>query len=67
MSFRKSRLFNIPANTVQNEVVNLHGAVHQDDLLQQWSDGLAIDHSQFGGLNNHSVHQEVEFKFIKRG
>lgn len=67
MSFRKSRLFNIPANKVQNEVANLHGAVHQDDLLQQWNDGLAIDHSQFGGLNNHSVHQEVEFKFIKRG
>ena len=38
MSFRKARLFNIPANKVQKEVINLHGAVHQDDLLQQWND-----------------------------
>jgi hypothetical protein len=66
MSFRKSRLFNIPANKVQNEVDNLYGSEHQDDLLQRWNDGLAIDHLQFSGLNNYSVHQEMDFKFIKR-
>jgi len=67
MSYRKSRIVNIPANKVQNEVANLHGAVHQDDLLQQWNEGLAIDHARFRGWNNYSVHQETEFKFIRRG
>jgi hypothetical protein len=66
MSFRKSRLVNIPANIVQSEVSNFHGEVHQDDLLRQWNEGLAIDHTQFRGWNNNSVHQEAEFQFIRR-
>jgi hypothetical protein len=66
MCFKKSRIVNIPANKVQTEVANLHGAVHQDDLLQQWNEGLAIDHTQFRGWNNISVHQEAEFQLIKR-
>ena len=66
MSFMKARLVNIPANKVQNEVNNLHGDVHQDDLLQQWFDGLAIDHTKFRGWINHSVHQEADFHLIKR-
>jgi hypothetical protein len=66
MCFKKSRIVNIPANKVQTEVANLHGSVHQDDLLQQWNEGMAIDHTQFRGWNNNSVHQEAEFKLIKR-
>ena len=66
MSFRKSRIVNIPANKVQEEINNLHGAIHQDDLLQKWFDGLAIDYAQFRGWNNRSVHQEANFPFIKR-
>lgn len=66
MSFRKSRLVNIPANRVQCEVDNFHGLLHQDDLLQKWNNGLAIDHSKFIGLNNYSVHQEADFEFVKR-
>jgi len=67
MSFRKSRLVNIPANRVQSEVANFHGEVHQDDLLMQWNAGLAIDQSKFIGWSNCSVHQEADFKFIRRG
>lgn len=66
MSFKKSRIVNIPANKVQDEVNNLHGSIHQDDLLQQWFDGLAIDPGKFRGWINHSVHQEADFHLIKR-
>jgi len=66
MSFRKSRLVNIPANRVQSEVDNFHGLVHQDDLLQKWNDQLAINHSKFIGWNNYSVHQEADFEFVRR-
>lgn len=66
MSFRKSRIVNIPANKVQDEINNLHGAIHQEDLLQKWFDGLAIDHTQFRGWKNRSVHQEANFVYMKR-
>jgi len=66
MSFRKARIVNIPANKVQDEVNNLHGTTHQDDLLRQWLDGMAIDHRKFRGWVNHSVHQEADFHLIKR-
>ena len=66
VSFKKSRLFNIPANKVQNEVANLHGNIHQDNLLRYWNDGLAIDHSKMRGWNNYSVHEEIEFHYVKR-
>lgn len=66
MSFRKSRIVNIPANKVQDEVNNLHGSIHQDDLLQKWFDGMAIDHRKFRGWLNRSVHQEADFHLIKR-
>jgi hypothetical protein len=66
MSFRKSRIVNIPANKVQHEVDNLHGKIHQDDLLQQWCEGKAIDHARFRGWVNHSVHEEAEFQLVRR-
>ena len=66
MSFKKSRIVNIPANMVQNEVNNIHGSIHQNDLLQKWFDGWVIDHKKFRGWLNYSVHQEADFKFIMR-
>ena len=66
MSFKKARIVNIPVNKVQDEVNNLHGKVHQDELLQQWVEGLAIDHAKFRGWINHSVHQEADFHLIRR-
>ena len=66
MSFRKSRIVNIPANRVQDEVNNLHGGIHQDDLLQQWNAGMAIDQGKFRGWVNRSVHQEADFHLIRR-
>jgi hypothetical protein len=66
LSFRKSRIVNIPANKVQDEVNNLHGTAHQDDLLRQWLDGMAIDHQKFRGWVNYSVHQQADFHLIRR-
>ena len=66
LCFAKSRLVNVPANKVQCEVENLHGSIHQDQLLQLWIDGMAIDHSKLRGLMNNSAHQEFDFNFIKR-
>ena len=66
MSFKKSRIVNIPANKVQNEVNNIHAFIHQDYLLQKWFDGMVIDHSIFRNWINNSVHQEAEFKLIMR-
>jgi hypothetical protein len=66
MSFRKSRIVNIPANRVQDEINNVHGSIHQDYLLQKWFDGMAIDHRKFRGWVNRSVHQEANFHLIKR-
>ena len=66
LSFKKSRIVNIPANKVQDEIDNFKGSFHQDDLLQKWIDGMVIDHTKFRGWCNHSVHQESDFHFIKR-
>lgn len=65
-SFTKSKIVNIPANKVQLEVENLHGSTHQDQLLQLWFDGMAIDHKKLRGWKNSSAHQDIDFNFIKR-
>lgn len=66
ISFKKSKIVNIPANRVQNDVENLHGSIHQDDLLEFWSKGFQIDSNKFIGWTNSSAHQEAEFSFVKR-
>ncbi len=66
LCFTKSRLVNVPANKIQNEIANQHGSIHQDKLLQLWLDGMIIDYAKLRGLKNNSVHQEVDFSFIKR-
>lgn len=67
LCFAKSKLVNVPANKVQNEIANQCGSIHQDQLLQLWLDGMVIDYANLRGMKNNSVHQEVDFKYIKRG
>jgi len=62
--YRKSRLVNLPINRVQDEVLNLHGLVHQDDLLAMWNRGLRLDTSTLLGFNNVSVHEEAPLTFV---
>ena len=64
--FRKAPLLNIPCNKVQVENTNIHGACHQDYLLQQWQKGLQIDTRKLRGYPNISAHQEVDLAFVSR-
>lgn len=66
VSYLKSVMVNIPANRVQEEVLNLHGSVHQDDLLSKWENGYIIDFIKLRGMANTSTHQEVEFEYKLR-
>lgn len=62
----KSRLVNIPYNKVQTDNSNLHGDVHQDDMLAMWESGQAIDYRSYYGVMNESAHQEMPLRLKKR-
>lgn len=66
MAYSKSRIVNVPINVVQNEVSNIHGFLHQDQLVAYWMDGMAIDVKKFKSLVNLSTHQEYGFEYVKR-
>lgn len=66
MSYKKARIVNNPCNKVQNEVANLHGVLHQDELLLLWEKGKEIDIMPLQGYVNKSVHEEIEFSFKER-
>lgn len=66
MSYKKARIVNNPCNKVQNEVSNLHGTMHQDDLLKIWQDGKEIDILPIQGYINKSVHEDIKFEFKER-
>jgi hypothetical protein len=64
--YRKSRMVNIPWNRVQNEVENLYGNLHQDELLAQWARGFRIDFESLSGVQNESAHQEFPLGLVAR-
>jgi hypothetical protein len=64
---RKSRMLNLPVNKVQADVANLHGDVHQDDLLREWQRGFRLDHEALYQIDNESAHQELKISFRSRG
>jgi hypothetical protein len=64
--YKKSRIVNIPANRVQNDINNIHGSVHQDYLLEQWLLGMQLDYRTLYGMKNISAHQEIELHLIRR-
>lgn len=66
VSYRKSKIVNIPCNKVQIENKNLCGDMHQDYLLEQWQNGLQMDYQSLYGFSNISAHQEIPFGFKKR-
>lgn len=66
MSYPKARIVNNPCNKVQNEVSNLHGSMHQDDLLKIWQSGKEIDILPLQGYVNISVHEDIKFEFKER-
>lgn len=64
--YNQSVIFNNPCNKVQSEVVNIHGTMHQSELLKLWNEGYIIDFKTLEGYNNSSVHEEVNFTLKKR-
>ena len=66
VSYRKSKIVNVPCNKVQIENKNLCGDLHQEYLLEQWQKGFQMDFRSLYGFINESAHQEITFKFIKR-
>lgn len=60
--YPKSRLINIPYNRVQTDIENLHGSVHQEDMLRMWNEGYRIDRRSYYGLVNESAHQELPLR-----
>jgi hypothetical protein len=64
--YKRSKILNIPVNKVQTDNENVHGAIHQDYLLEQWNRGMQMDYRALYGLVNKSAHQEVPISFIKR-
>ena len=66
LSYPTSRLVNTPLNRVQNEYDNLHGNVHQQQLLEYWESGFALDLAEMEGFIPRSAHQEIDVKLVKR-
>jgi hypothetical protein len=66
VSYRKSKIVNIPCNKVQVENKNLCGNMHQEELLEQWKKGFQMDYQRLYGVMNESAHQEISFGFKKR-
>lgn len=66
LCYRKSRMLNVPCNKVQTDNDNIHGDMHQDDLLAKWQQGFCIDYRALCGFYNKSAHQEIPFTFISR-
>lgn len=62
LCYPKSRLINIPYNRVQADIENLHGSVHQEDMLRMWNEGYRIDRKAYYGVVNESAHQEMPLR-----
>lgn len=61
--FVDSKIVNIPVNRVQNEIANIHGNIHQNELLKYWNEGKRIDFKAYAGFKNISAHQELDLVF----
>lgn len=66
ISYRTSKIVNIPCNRVQKDFDNLCGSLHQDDLLRRWNDGMQMDYRRLAGLRAESVHQQIPLIFVPR-
>lgn len=61
--FSAPRLVNIPCNRVQDEIRNVHGDLHQGQLLEYWNQGLRMDYEHLQNIETNSCHQEIAIRF----
>jgi hypothetical protein len=64
--FERSKIVNLAINKVQTDNSNIHGDLHQDDLLNAWNDGKQMDFHRFYGLLNESAHIDTAIHFVER-
>jgi hypothetical protein len=64
--YAQPRLVNIPANRVQNEILNRSGGITIESLLEHWNEGLRIDVESYSGVETVSVHQALPLRFTRR-
>ena len=64
--FKKSVLFNNPANRVQFELPNKCGVISPYLLLDKFNKGYEIDFEAHDSINNNSPHYEASITFKKR-
>jgi hypothetical protein len=63
--YSKSKLINIPYNKVQTDIDNIHGTIHQDDMLIMWNQGYRIDTKYYYGTINESAHKELPLQLVR--
>ena len=66
IAFKQSKSVNIPCNKVQQENKNIHGAIHQDTILDHWLSGHMIDLELIYGCANQGAHEEIPVRFCPR-
>jgi hypothetical protein len=64
--FEHAKIVNLAVNKVQTENQNLHGDVHQDELLESWHKGQQMDFRKFYGISNESAHITRPIPFTPR-
>lgn len=57
--YERPALVNIPCNRVQTELDNIHGSMHQHQLLELWEAGQRVDFRSLYGAQTNSCHQEM--------
>ena len=60
---KTSRLVNVPANVVQNDIKNIHGNLTAEQALKYWKQGKRIQVENLYGMEIESVHQLVNYHF----
>jgi hypothetical protein len=68
ISYKESKITNVPCNRVQEVSQNLFGQqynISAEILNEYYLKGLVISLENFNNLKVYSVHNEVQFKFIK--
>lgn len=60
--FVRSKLFNIPANRVQNDINNRNEGFSAEKMLELWKEGYRINFHNFYDISNESAHFAVELQ-----
>ena len=63
--FVRSKLFNIPANRVQNDISNRNEGFTAERMLELWNEGSRINFHDLYDINNESAHFSVDLSLVK--